>query len=116
VVHAEARGSGYEAHLLAPLLESTRSTFAILDPGQDVFAKVMVTADSGFHSRAVLAAVERTGANAYMPIVTIVGAIRLWPMQVVTRSGTGKSAHSSAGGKESYCAEAEALQRRGLLL
>ncbi len=66
VVHAEARGSGYEAHLLAPLLEATRETFGVLDPGKDLFAKVKVTADSGFHSRAVLAAVERTGANAYI--------------------------------------------------
>ncbi len=66
VVHAEAQGSGYEAHLLAPLLETTRKTFGFLDPGKDVFTKVRVTADSGFHSRAVLAAVERTGADAYI--------------------------------------------------
>jgi hypothetical protein len=31
-----------------------------------VLAKEHVTADSGFHSQAVLAAVERTGANAYI--------------------------------------------------
>jgi hypothetical protein len=66
VVHAEARGSGYEAHLLVPLLEATRETFGLLDPGKDVFAKAKVTADSGFHSRAVVAAVERTGADVYI--------------------------------------------------
>ena len=66
VVHAEARGSGYEAHLLVPLLEATRETFGRLDPGRDVFAKTKVTADSGFHSRAVVAAVERTGADVYI--------------------------------------------------
>jgi transposase len=66
VVHAEAVGSGYEGHLLAPLLEATRKTFGVIEPGKDVLAKAHVTADSGFHSQAVLAAVERTGANAYI--------------------------------------------------
>jgi transposase len=66
VVHAEARGSGYEAHLLVPLLEATRKTFDLFEPGRDVFAKAKVTADSGFHSRAVVAAVERTGADVYI--------------------------------------------------
>src|SRR3569832_1084123 len=66
VVHAEAHGSGYEAHLLAPLLEATRATFAELDPNTDVLSKVKVTADSGFHSRVVVAEVEQTGADAYI--------------------------------------------------
>ena len=66
VVHAEAHGSGYEAHLLASLLESTRQTFGVIEPGKDIFTKVKVTADSGFHSRAVVAAVEQTGADVYI--------------------------------------------------
>jgi hypothetical protein len=66
VVHAEAQGSGYEGHLLVPLLESTRKTFGVLEPGKDVFTQVKVTADSGFHSRAVVAAVEQTGADVYI--------------------------------------------------
>jgi hypothetical protein len=66
VVHAEAQGSGYEAHLLVPLLEETRKTFGIVEPGKDVFATAKVTADSGFHSRAVVAAVEGTGADVYI--------------------------------------------------
>jgi transposase len=66
VVHAEARGSGYEAHLLVPLLEATRTTFGLLEPGKDVLAKAKVTADSGFHSRAVVSAVELTGADVYI--------------------------------------------------
>jgi hypothetical protein len=37
-----------------------------IEPGKDVLAQANVTADSGFHSQAVLAAVERTGANAYI--------------------------------------------------
>src|SRR5687768_6051072 len=66
VVHAEAQGSGYEGHLLVPLLESTRKTFGVLEPDKDVFKQVKVTADSGFHSRAVMAAVEQTGADVYI--------------------------------------------------
>src|SRR5690606_4986998 len=37
VVHAEAHGSGYEGHLLAPLIEATRETFNALEPGKDIF-------------------------------------------------------------------------------
>jgi len=66
VVHAEAHGTGYEAHLLAPLIEATRKGFAELELDQDVFAHAKVTADSGFHSNVVVAAVEATGANAYI--------------------------------------------------
>jgi transposase len=66
VVHAAAHGSGYEGHLLAPLLESTRTTFEVIAPGHDVLSEAKVTADSGFHSRAVVAAVELTGADAYI--------------------------------------------------
>jgi transposase len=66
VVHAEAHGSGYEAHLLAPLIEATRQSFAELELGKDIFAEAKVTADSGFHSNVVVAAVEATGADAYI--------------------------------------------------
>lgn len=66
VVHAEAHGSGYEGHLLVPLIEATRETFGAMDAGKDVFKRAKVTADSGFHSKAVLAALERTGADAYI--------------------------------------------------
>ena len=66
VVHAEAHGSGYEAHLLAPLIEATRQNFAELGLDKDIFARTKVTADSGFHSNVVVAAVEATGADAYI--------------------------------------------------
>src|SRR5690606_25336122 len=66
VVHAEAHGSGYEGHLLAPLIEATRETFNAIDPGKDIFRRAKVTADSGFHSKVVVAAVEQTGADAYI--------------------------------------------------
>ena len=67
VVHAEAHGSGYEGHLLAPLLEATRVTFGTLEPGNDVLKNAKVTADCGFHSRVVVAEVEALGADAYIP-------------------------------------------------
>jgi hypothetical protein len=63
VVHAEAHGSGYEGHLLAPMIEATRKTFGAIEAGGDIFKRVKVTADSGFHSKAVVAAVEQTGAD-----------------------------------------------------
>lgn len=66
VVHAEAHGSGYEAHLLAPVIEATRQSFAELELAKDVFTEVKVTADSGFHSNVVVAEVEATGADAYI--------------------------------------------------
>jgi hypothetical protein len=66
VVHAEAHGSGYEAHLLAPLIEATRQSFAELELANDIFVEAKVTADSGFHSNVVVAAVEATGADAYI--------------------------------------------------
>jgi transposase len=66
VVHAEAHGSGYEGHLLAPMIEATRKNFGAIEPGLDVFKRVKVTADSGFHSKAVVAAVDQTGADVYI--------------------------------------------------
>jgi hypothetical protein len=66
IVHAAAHGSGYEGHLLAPLLEQTREAFHPIDGGKDILKRAKVTADSGFHSKAVIAAVEATGADAYV--------------------------------------------------
>jgi len=66
VVHAEAHGSGYEGHLLAPIIEATRKTFGAMERGRDVFRRAKVTADSGFHSKTVVDAVEQTGADVYI--------------------------------------------------
>ena len=66
VVHAEAHGSGYEGHLLAPLIENARKTFAAINPEVDLFEQAKLTADSGFHSKVVLTAVEKTGVDAYI--------------------------------------------------
>jgi hypothetical protein len=67
VVHAEAHGSGYEGHLLVPLIEETRKTFAVIGNSKHAIERVKFTADSGFHSKAVVAAVEQCGADAYIP-------------------------------------------------
>jgi hypothetical protein len=67
VVHAEAHGSGYEGHLLVPLIDETRKTFAAIDSSKNGISRVKFTADSGFHSKAVVAAVEQCGADAYIP-------------------------------------------------
>jgi transposase len=66
VVHAEAHGSGYEGHLLAPLIENARETFKTISPNSDLFDKAKVTADSGFHSKVVVTAVEKTGVDVYI--------------------------------------------------
>ena len=50
---------------MPPIIEATRSEFEQVD-GEDIFAKAKVTADSGFHSKTVLAEVEKTGADAYI--------------------------------------------------
>jgi transposase len=67
VVHAEAHGSGYEGHLLVPLIDETRKTFAAIGSSKNAINRVKFTADSGFHSKAVVAAVEQCGADAYIP-------------------------------------------------
>jgi hypothetical protein len=66
VVHAEAHGSGYEAHLLAPVLEATRNAFEHIHHGADIFEQAKVTADSGFHSKAVVSAIEQIQVDAYV--------------------------------------------------
>ena len=99
MVHAEAHGSGYEAHLLASLLESTRQTFGALEPDADIFREVKVTADSGFHSRAVVAEIEQTGADVYIADRTIADATQRLRRQAVTRSETAKSGRASAASR-----------------
>ena len=51
IVHAEAFGEGNEQHLLKPMIDGTRKTCGVLAPGEDVFRKVKLTADAGFHTK-----------------------------------------------------------------
>ena len=48
------------------MVEQSRGTFGAIEPGKDIFKRAKVTADSGFHSKTVVAAVEQTGADAYI--------------------------------------------------
>ncbi len=66
VVHAEALGEGQENHLLPPMVQATREHFQVIGPAADVFAHATLTADSGYHSRASLAALQQSGVDAYV--------------------------------------------------
>jgi hypothetical protein len=48
------------------LIENTRQRFRQVSAETDIFSKAKVTADSGFHSKAVLAAIEQTGVDVYI--------------------------------------------------
>jgi transposase len=66
VVHAEARGSGQEAHLLTPIIEAVRENFEAIGSEGDVFDKTQLTADSGYHSAKSVEEVEASGVDAYI--------------------------------------------------
>lgn len=66
VVHAEALGEGQENHLLAPMVQATRETFAAIGAAPDVFAHATLTADSGYHSAQSVAAMQHSGVDAYV--------------------------------------------------
>lgn len=52
VVTAEAHGEGPEAHLLAPMIESTRAQYQSAGIDDDIFEKTTLTADAGYSSQA----------------------------------------------------------------
>src|SRR5688572_11018013 len=52
VVKAQAHGEGQEAHLLKPMLDSTREEIKAAKISQDIFKQAKVTADAGYHSNA----------------------------------------------------------------
>jgi transposase len=66
VVHAEARGEGQENHLLEPMVEATRESFAAIGCGTEPLATARVTADSGYHSKQSMEYVARSGVDAYV--------------------------------------------------
>ncbi|HEX9627789.1 MAG TPA: IS1182 family transposase [Acidiferrobacterales bacterium] len=51
VVTAEAHGEGQEAHLLAPMIESTRHQCQAAGIAEDIFDKTKLTADAGYSSQ-----------------------------------------------------------------
>ncbi|MGH3054816.1 MAG: transposase, partial [Gaiellaceae bacterium] len=66
VVHAAALGEGQENHLLEPMVQATQETFKAIGYAQEVFAKAVLTADSGYHSRKSLEYIEQSGVDAYV--------------------------------------------------
>jgi len=66
VVHAEALGEGQENHLLEPMVQATRKTFAAIGGPQDVFATATLSADSGYHSKQSMEYLAASGVDAYV--------------------------------------------------
>jgi len=66
VVCAEAHGSGQEAHLLMPMVQSTRKNFRTIGRKTDIFKKTKLTADSGFHSGKSMEEIEGSKVDAYI--------------------------------------------------
>lgn len=52
VVTAQAHGEGQEAHLLAPMIETTRVQCKTAQIADDIFEKTKLTADAGYSSQA----------------------------------------------------------------
>ena len=63
IVDAQAFGEGHEAKRLGEVVRSVGETFRSLDGGKDVFAEVVLTADSGFHSESSVSEVLEAGPN-----------------------------------------------------
>jgi transposase len=66
IVNAQAHGEGQEAHLLEPMLESTREGLKAAKISPDVFEQTKVTADAGYHSGASVAYTQEKGIDAYI--------------------------------------------------
>jgi transposase len=66
IVNAEAHGEGQEAHLLEPMLESTRQGFKEAKISPDVFQQTKVAADAGYHSGASVTYTQENGIDAYI--------------------------------------------------
>jgi len=66
IVNAEAHGEGQEAHLLEPMLESTRKGLKAAKISPDVFQHTKVTADAGYHSGDSVTYTQEDGIDAYI--------------------------------------------------
>jgi transposase len=66
IVNAEAYGEGQEAHLLEPMLESTRQGLKAAKISSDVFQHAMVAADAGYHSGASVTFTQDNSIDAYI--------------------------------------------------
>ena len=67
VVHAEAFGQGQEHGLLQPVVEGIRETFKDSNRStQKALKQTRITADSGYHNRAMLEYMEGEGIDGYI--------------------------------------------------
>jgi hypothetical protein len=66
IVNAEAHGEGQEAHLLEPMLESTRQGLKAAKISSDIFEQTKVAADAGYHSGASVTYTQKKGIDAYI--------------------------------------------------
>jgi len=66
IVNAEAHGEGQEAHLLQPMLESTRKGLKAAKIPPDVYQQTKITADAGYHSSASVTYTQENGIDAYI--------------------------------------------------
>src|SRR5712691_2045570 len=66
VVNAKAHGEGQEAHLLAPMIESTRAQCKAAAIDEDIFERTKLTADAGYSSQASVAYTQDHHIDAYI--------------------------------------------------
>lgn len=66
VVNAQAHGEGQEAHLLAPMIESTRAQCKSAGIDDNVFEQTPLTADAGYSSQASVGYTQDHNINAYI--------------------------------------------------
>jgi len=66
IVHAEAFGVAQEHELLIPMIEGARENFEAIGHKEDVFKKVKLTTDSGFHTEANVKEVMGQGIDGYI--------------------------------------------------
>ncbi len=66
VVNAQAHGEGQEAHLLAPMIESTREQCQSAGIDDDIFGKTKLTADAGYSSQASVQYTQDHHIDAYI--------------------------------------------------
>ena len=66
IVSAQAYGQPQEHDLLEPMIEKTRENFKAIGGGADVFGKVQLTADAGFHTEANMKMLADENIDGYV--------------------------------------------------
>ena len=66
ILDAQAFGDGHEAPHLSEVLDSLQQTFVAIDASPDMLQRVVLTADSGFHSEHSVKGVLQRGLDAYV--------------------------------------------------